>query len=92
MTYLWDKKPLGHIASTMEHCCLAKFSRISSIYCPGVCIDLMLSISILRSKCGHCQIMDREDESVCCQEITEILSLNEEAMTIEKIKVPLKCA
>ena len=35
--------------------------------------------------------MDRVDESVCCQEITEMLSLNEEAVTIDKLKKPLTC-
>ena len=35
--------------------------------------------------------MDRVDESVCSQEITEMLSLNEEAMTIDKLKEPLTC-
>ena len=35
--------------------------------------------------------MDRVDESVCCQEITEMLSLNEEAVTIDKLKEPLTC-
>ena len=35
--------------------------------------------------------MDRADECVCCKEIPERLSLNEEVMTIEKLKEPLTC-
>ena len=36
-------------------------------------------------------MMDRSDECVCCQEIPEMLSLNEEVMIIKKIKDPLTC-
>ena len=35
--------------------------------------------------------MDRVDELVCHQEITEMLSLNEEAVTVDKLKEPLTC-
>ena len=35
--------------------------------------------------------MDRADECVCCQEIPEMLHLNEEVMTIKKLKEPLTC-
>ena len=28
-----------------------------------------------RCHCGHCQIMDKEHESVCCKEVHEIVSL-----------------
>ena len=34
-------------------------------------------------------MMDRSDKCVCCQEIPEMLSLNEEVMIIKKIKDPL---
>jgi hypothetical protein len=36
-------------------------------------------------------MMDRSDECVCCKEITEMLSLNEEVVIIKKIKDPLTC-
>ena len=35
--------------------------------------------------------MDRADECVCCQKIPEMLHLNEEVMTIKKLKEPLTC-
>ena len=35
--------------------------------------------------------MDRADECVCCQKIPEMLHLNEEVMTINKLKEPLTC-
>ncbi len=36
-------------------------------------------------------MMGRSDERVCCQEIPEMLSLNEEVIIIKKIKDPLTC-
>ena len=36
-------------------------------------------------------MMDRVAECVCCQEIPEMISLNEEAVILEKLKDPLVC-
>lgn len=36
-------------------------------------------------------MMDRVDECVCCEEIPEMISLNEEAVILEKLKDPLVC-
>jgi hypothetical protein len=36
-------------------------------------------------------MMDRSDECVCCPEVPEMLSLNEEVMIIKKIKDHLSC-
>ena len=43
---------------------------------------------LYRCLCTHCQIMDREEESVCCQEVLACVSKNEEVAYVEQIAIP----
>ena len=43
---------------------------------------------LYRCLCTHCQIMDREEESVCCQEVLACVSKNEEVAHVEQIAIP----
>ncbi|XP_046855134.1 uncharacterized protein LOC124448167 [Xenia sp. Carnegie-2017] len=38
--------------------------------------------------CGHCQIMDRHEECICCKEIAACRDINEESAEFEGIDVP----
>ena len=41
-----------------------------------------------RCLCSHCQIMNTVEESICCQEILEILWKNEEVAQVEQFQIP----
>ena len=46
---------------------------------------------LLRCTCESCQIMDREVECLCCQEIPEVLNKNAEVYEHEKPRAPYPC-
>ena len=44
---------------------------------------------IVRCQCDHCQIMDREVECICCQEIIKICEKKQKVSEVENLK--LRC-
>ena len=46
---------------------------------------------ITRCQCGNCQLMWREEENICCQEVDAVKNKNLEAVTVEELQAEPGC-
>ena len=53
--------------------------------------SLLYWLFITRCQCGNCQAMEREEESICCQEVDAVRKKNLEDVMEEQLQAELRC-
>ena len=67
------------------------FNRNSLLLSCKTSMERYISLPIFRCSCENCQIMDREQECICCREIQEVLNKNYEVFEKEKPETAYSC-